>query len=88
MIGVLGSLAEYEREPIREKTALKRQASRANGTKFGRLRKVADAEHDACRSDPYVCNLIRVLTHNSSESLVNISVGGPDMLNNELHTVE
>jgi DNA invertase Pin-like site-specific DNA recombinase len=45
MIGVLGSLAEYERELIRERTALKRQASRANGTKFGRPRKVDDAEH-------------------------------------------
>jgi DNA invertase Pin-like site-specific DNA recombinase len=45
MIGVLGSLAEYERELIRERTALKRHASRANGTKFGRPRKVADAEH-------------------------------------------
>jgi DNA invertase Pin-like site-specific DNA recombinase len=36
MIGVLGSLAEYERELIRERTALKRALSRANGTKFGR----------------------------------------------------
>ncbi len=45
MIGVLGSLAEYERELIKERTALKRNASRANGTKFGRPRKVADAEH-------------------------------------------
>jgi DNA invertase Pin-like site-specific DNA recombinase len=32
MIGVLGSLAEYERELAKERTALKRQASRANGT--------------------------------------------------------
>jgi DNA invertase Pin-like site-specific DNA recombinase len=47
MIGVLGSLAEYERELIKERTALKRAASRANGTKFGRPRKVADAEHIA-----------------------------------------
>jgi DNA invertase Pin-like site-specific DNA recombinase len=47
MIGVLGSLAEYERDLIRERTALKRQASRANGTKFGRPCKVADAEHIA-----------------------------------------
>lgn len=45
MIGVLGSLAEYERELIRERTALKRSASRANGTRFGRPRKVTDAEH-------------------------------------------
>jgi DNA invertase Pin-like site-specific DNA recombinase len=47
MIGVLGSLAEYERELVKERTALKRQASRANGTRFGRPRKVADAEHIA-----------------------------------------
>ena len=47
MIGVLGSLAEYERELIKERTALKRGASRANGTKFGRPRKVDDADHIA-----------------------------------------
>ena len=47
MIGVLGSLAEYERELIKERTALKRAASRANGTTFGRPRKVSDAEHIA-----------------------------------------
>ncbi|BBX06743.1 recombinase family protein [Mycolicibacterium aichiense] len=47
MIGVLGSLAEYERELIKERTALKRAASRTNGTKFGRPRKVNDAEHIA-----------------------------------------
>jgi len=35
MIGVLGSLAEYERELIRERTALKRESSRAHGVKFG-----------------------------------------------------
>ena len=38
-------MAEYERELIKERTALKRKASRANGTKFGRPRKVANAEH-------------------------------------------
>ncbi len=42
MIGVLGSLAEYERELTRERTALKRASSRADGTKFGRPRKVND----------------------------------------------
>jgi DNA invertase Pin-like site-specific DNA recombinase len=42
MIGVLGSLAEYERELVKERTALKRNASRANGTKFGRPRKIDD----------------------------------------------
>ena len=47
MIGVLGSLAEYERELVKERTALKREASRANGTKFGRHKKVADASHIA-----------------------------------------
>lgn len=47
MIGVLGSLAEYERELIKERTALKRAASRAHGTRFGRPRKVGDAEHIA-----------------------------------------
>jgi DNA invertase Pin-like site-specific DNA recombinase len=44
MIGVLGSLAEYEPELVNERTALKRQASRANGTKFGRPRKVQEAQ--------------------------------------------
>jgi DNA invertase Pin-like site-specific DNA recombinase len=47
MIGVLGSLAEYERELIKERTALKRKVSRANGVKFGRPRKVDDTEHIA-----------------------------------------
>ena len=47
MIGVLGSLAEYERELIRERTALKREWSRANGTRFGRPRKVDDTEYIA-----------------------------------------
>ncbi|GJP28817.1 putative resolvase [Mycobacterium marinum] len=47
MIGVLGSLAEYESELIKERTALKRVASRASGTKFGRPRKVDDADHIA-----------------------------------------
>lgn len=45
MIGVLGSLAEYERELIKERTALKRASSRASGTRFGRPRKVNDVEH-------------------------------------------
>ena len=47
MIGVLGSLAEYERELTKERTALKRQASRANGTAFGRPKKVKDEGHIA-----------------------------------------
>lgn len=47
MIGVLGSLAEYERELTIERTALERAVSRANGTRFGRPRKVDDADHIA-----------------------------------------
>jgi DNA invertase Pin-like site-specific DNA recombinase len=45
MIGVLGALAEYERELVRERTELKRQLSLANGVKFGRPRKVVDPAH-------------------------------------------
>jgi DNA invertase Pin-like site-specific DNA recombinase len=45
MIGVLGSLASYELELIKERTALKRMTSRANGTKFGRPKKVTGTEH-------------------------------------------
>ena len=46
MIGVLGSLVK-ERELTKERTALKRASSRANGTKFDRPRKVDDADHIA-----------------------------------------
>ena len=45
MSGVLGSLAEYERELAIDRTALKWATSRANGTKFGRPRKVDHSEH-------------------------------------------
>ena len=45
MIGVLGSLAEYERELVKERTALKRAISLANGTKFGRRKKVVHPSH-------------------------------------------
>ncbi len=47
MIGVLGSLAEYERELVKERTALKRQLSRANGARFGRPKRVNDPVHMA-----------------------------------------
>lgn len=47
VIGVLASMAEFERELVKERTALKRATSRANGTRFGRPRKVEDAEHIA-----------------------------------------
>jgi DNA invertase Pin-like site-specific DNA recombinase len=36
VIAVLASMAEFERELIKERTALKRVASQANGTRFGR----------------------------------------------------
>jgi DNA invertase Pin-like site-specific DNA recombinase len=45
MIGVLGSLAEYERELIKERTDLKRAMSLANGTTFGRRKKVVHPSH-------------------------------------------
>ena len=41
------ALAECERELVKERSALKREASRRNGTKFGRHRKIDDAEHIA-----------------------------------------
>jgi len=47
MIGVLGSLAEYERELTKERTTLKRAVSRTNGTKFGRPKKVNDGSQVA-----------------------------------------
>ena len=47
VIGVLASMAEFERELVKERTALQRETSRANGTMFGRPRKVDDAEHIA-----------------------------------------
>ncbi|MFC9549826.1 recombinase family protein [Rhodococcus sp. NPDC056960] len=47
VIGVLASMAEFERELIKERTALKREAAKANGTKFGAPRKVDDPEHIA-----------------------------------------
>jgi DNA invertase Pin-like site-specific DNA recombinase len=57
MIGVLGSLAEYERELTKERTALKRATSRANGTRFGRPRKVENSQDIATakrmKSDGY-----------------------------------
>ena len=47
MIGVFGSLAEYERELIEERTALKRQASRPTAPHSVGPRKVDDADHIA-----------------------------------------
>ncbi|MGO9281825.1 MAG: hypothetical protein ACLP75_02055 [Mycobacterium sp.] len=34
-------------ELVKERTALKRQAAQANGTRFGRRKKVAEPEHIA-----------------------------------------
>jgi DNA invertase Pin-like site-specific DNA recombinase len=50
MMGILGSLAEYERELIKERTALKRATSRAKGTKYGRPKSVNDPVHMATAS--------------------------------------
>lgn len=47
VIGVLASMAEFERELVKERTALKRAASRVNGTRFGRRKKVAHPGHIA-----------------------------------------
>jgi DNA invertase Pin-like site-specific DNA recombinase len=47
VIGVLASMAEFERELTKERTALKRATSRANGIRFGRPKKVADVDHIA-----------------------------------------
>jgi DNA invertase Pin-like site-specific DNA recombinase len=47
VIGVLASMAEFERELVKERTALKRATSRANGTKFGRPCKVSGNDHIA-----------------------------------------
>jgi DNA invertase Pin-like site-specific DNA recombinase len=47
MLGVLDSLADYERELTKERTALNWAMSPARGSKFGRPRKIDDAEHTA-----------------------------------------
>lgn len=47
VISVLASMAEFERELVKERTALKRALSRANGTRFGRPKKATDTEHIA-----------------------------------------
>lgn len=47
VIGVLASMAEFERELVKERTALKRAMSRANGTRFGRAKKVGNPGHIA-----------------------------------------
>jgi DNA invertase Pin-like site-specific DNA recombinase len=68
MICVLGSLAEYERELTKERTALKRAASRANGTKFGRPKKVADANHIA------MARRMKIDGHTSKDIAKNLGV--------------
>ncbi len=47
VIGVLASMAEFERELAKERTALKREVARKNGTRFGRPKKVNEAHHVA-----------------------------------------
>ncbi|MBI3258997.1 MAG: Hin recombinase [Ignavibacteriae bacterium] len=47
LIFLLTKQYPYVSKLIRERTALKRVASRANGTRFGRPRKVDDADHIA-----------------------------------------
>ena len=39
-------------------------------------------------ANPTRPHLISVLTHNLSESLVNESIGDPDVIGDELHTVD
>ena len=79
MIGVLGSLAEYERELVRERTALKRQTSRANGTRFGRPRKVPDVMHMAVVNAPHLVALVRAGAVFHKGKLLELPVDiGPD----------
>ena len=47
VIGVLASMSEFERELVKERTALKRAMSLTNGTRFGRRKKVAHPNHIA-----------------------------------------
>ena len=58
----MGSLAQYERELVKERTALKRATSRANGTKFGRPRKVREIQDIATakrmKVDGHTCKAI------------------------------
>lgn len=42
--GILASIAEYERELVKERTALKRDHARKSGTKFGRPAKLDDKQ--------------------------------------------
>ena len=45
VIGVLASMAEFERELVEERTALKRAASRANGTAMQKSRRPSPRRH-------------------------------------------
>ena len=49
MFAIFGSLAEFERELIRERTLLGQQRARAKGVKFGRPRVVSDSTIAAIR---------------------------------------
>jgi DNA invertase Pin-like site-specific DNA recombinase len=80
MIGVLGSLAEYERELVKKRTALKRATSRANGTKFGRPRKVDDANTSTAKrmkADGHAATHITVVAAALSVPLAGIATADP-----------
>ena len=49
MFSILGSLAEYERELIKERTILGQQRARAKGVKFGRPRTITENTKQAIR---------------------------------------
>jgi DNA invertase Pin-like site-specific DNA recombinase len=78
MIGVLGSLAEYERELTKERTALKRQVSRANGTKFGRPKKVSETKHIATakrmKNDGHTADAFDTAAQTAADALRTIPV--------------
>jgi DNA invertase Pin-like site-specific DNA recombinase len=49
MFSVIGALAEYERELIRERTLIGQQRARAKGVKFGRPRTITENTKQAIR---------------------------------------
>lgn len=51
LFNILGSIAEFERDLINERTAEGRAAAKANGVKFGRKAKLTDDQVEALRAD-------------------------------------
>ena len=47
VLTIFAGMAEFERELTKERSALKRAISRANGIRFGRPKKVAYVDHIA-----------------------------------------